>query len=90
MHGLSIYIYEREKKVSHLCAFDDIRGRVELVPSSVFLLTVPRRAYFVDPFCYFCIMFDFVMLSWLFCDFLCFYHFSIILWFPRSGLVLDS
>ena len=35
-------------------------------PSSDFLLTAPKGASFVDPFCYLCFTFAFIILSFLF------------------------
>ena len=70
-------------------------------PSSDFLVTVPRGALFVDPLCYLCFKFIFVMLSCLFlaityweradlfallCVVFCC---DLSLWCSGSGMVLD-
>ena len=56
----------------HLCTLIHIRTKDEvgtvkkIKPSEDNLLTIPRRCFFVDPFCHICFRFIFVMLSCLF------------------------
>ena len=52
-------------RTKHLCVLIHIRNKGE-VGTEIVLLTVQGGASFVDPFCYLCFVFVFVILSCLF------------------------